>query len=64
MGVKVGQPIKKSITIIQMVQFGLLNAQVNALPACRAHNGTMSHNYLLLDRGPEDVHHCGSPVSE
>ena len=28
LGVKIGQPIKKSITILQMVQFALLNAQV------------------------------------
>ena len=46
MGIKVGQPIKKSITIIQMVQFGLLNAQASALafPACRVQN-----ELLLLD---------------
>ena len=31
MGVRVGQPVKKSITVLQMVQFGLANAQASSL---------------------------------
>ena len=46
MGVKVGQPIKKSITIIQMVQFGLLNAQVGT--------DAWSRTKLLLPRSMHD----------